>query len=48
MSIEDRLAFMEGKKAELSAIFENNVWEIEMNSEKVLTGGLAMAKPKHV
>lgn len=35
MSIEDRLAFLEGKRAELSAIFENNVWEIELHPEKV-------------
>ena len=29
MSLEDRLAFLEGKKNELSSIFENGVWEIE-------------------
>ena len=35
MSLEDRLSFLEGKKAELSSIFENGVWEIEMNPETV-------------
>ena len=27
MSLEDRLAFIEGEKAELASIFENQVWE---------------------
>ena len=35
MSLEDRLAFIEGKKAELASIFENQVWEIELHPEKV-------------
>ena len=35
VSLEDRLSFLEGKKAELSSIFENGVWEIEMNPETV-------------
>ena len=35
MSLEDRLAFIEGEKAELASIFENQVWEIELHPEKV-------------
>eukprot|EP00435_Cladocopium_sp_Y103_P032775 s1444_g8.t1 len=35
MSLEDRLAFIEGKKAELASIFENQAWEIELHPEKV-------------
>ena len=35
MSLEDCLAFIEGKKAELASIFENQVWEIELHPEKV-------------
>ena len=35
MSLEDRLAFIEGKKAEVASIFEIQVWEIELRPEKV-------------
>ena len=35
MSLEDRLAFLEGKKNELSSIFENGVWEIELDPQSV-------------
>ena len=28
MKLEDRLKFLEGKKAELSSIFENGVWHL--------------------
>ena len=35
MSLEDRLTFLEGKKAELSSIFENGVWEIETDPASV-------------
>ena len=51
MSSEDRLAFVEGKKAEL------NVWEVELHPEKVTwervmkarfsSSGPAMEEPKH-
>ena len=35
MSLEDRLKFMEGKKAELASIFENGVWHLETSPENV-------------
>ena len=35
MTLEDRMSFMEGKKAELSSIFENGVWEVETQPERV-------------
>ena len=35
MTLEDRLSFMEGKKAELMSIFENGVWEVELDPQKV-------------
>ena len=35
MSLEDRLKFMEGKKAELASIFENGVWHLEASPETV-------------
>eukprot|EP00913_Durusdinium_trenchii_P001396 g1291.t1 len=35
VKLEDRLAFVEGKKAELASIFENGVWEIECHPERV-------------
>ena len=35
MTLEDRLKFMEGKKAELISIFENDVWELEPNPDAV-------------
>ena len=44
MSLEDRLAFVEGKKAELAAIFEHNVWEVELHPEKVGWGRIMKAR----
>ena len=44
MSLEDRLAFVEGKKAELAAIFEHNVWEVELHPEKVDWGRVMKAR----
>ena len=35
MTLEDRLAFIHGKKAELSSIFENGAWEIETSPENI-------------
>ena len=35
MTVEDRLSFFEGKKAELMSIFENDVWEIELDPQAV-------------
>lgn len=35
LTLEDRLAFLEGKKAELMSIFENGVWEIELDPQSV-------------
>lgn len=35
MTLEDRLKFMEGKKAELASIFENGVWHLEASPETV-------------
>ena len=35
MSLEDRLAFLEGKKNEFSSIFENGDWEIELDPQSV-------------
>ena len=35
MTLDDRLAFLEGKKNELSSIFENGVWEIELDPQSV-------------
>ena len=35
MKLEDRLAFLEGKKAELASIFENGVWEVELDPQCV-------------
>ena len=35
MKLEDRLKFLDGKKAELSSIFENNVWHLETNPDSV-------------
>ena len=35
MTLEDRLAFLEGKRAELTSIFENGIWEIEMDPTAV-------------
>jgi len=35
MSLQDRLKFMEGKKAELASIFENGVWHLEASPEVV-------------
>ena len=34
LSWEDRLAFVEGKKSELSSIFENGVWEVELHPHR--------------
>ena len=42
--MEDRLAFVEGKKAELAAIFEHNVWEVELHPEKVDWGRVMKAR----
>ena len=44
MRLEDRLAFVQGKKAELASIFENQVWEIEMQPEKVDWGRVMKAR----
>ena len=35
MSLEDRFTFIHGKKAELTSIFENGVWEIEKHPENI-------------
>ena len=35
MTLEDRLSFLEGKKAELMSIFENGVWETELDPQAV-------------
>ena len=44
MSLEDRLAFVEGKKAEPAAIFGHNVWEVELHPEKVDWGRVMKAR----
>ena len=44
MRLEDRLAFVEGKKAELSSIFENGVWEVERHPEQVDHGRVMRAR----
>eukprot|EP00435_Cladocopium_sp_Y103_P059868 s1590_g21.t1 len=35
MKLEDRLKFLEGKKAELSSMFENGVWHLEPHPDAV-------------
>lgn len=35
MTLEEREAFIEGKKAEVASIFENGVWEVEAVPQKV-------------
>ena len=37
MTLEEREAFVEGKKAELASIFENGVWEVEADPHKKWT-----------
>ena len=44
MTLEDRLAFLEGKKSELTSIFENGVWEVETEPHKVDHGRVMRAR----
>ena len=44
MTLEDRLKFMEGKKAELASIFENGVWHLEANPETVDSSRILKAR----
>lgn len=44
MSLEDSLAFVQGKKSELGSIFENGVWEIETSPEKIDHGRVMRAR----
>ena len=44
MTVEDRLAFMSAKKAELRSIFENGVWQLELEPEKASEGRVLKAR----
>ena len=44
MDVEDRLAFMSAKKAELRSIFENGVWQLELEPEKASEGRVLKAR----
>ena len=44
MCLEDRLSFLEGKKAEIASIFENGVWEVETDPQRVDHGRVMKAR----
>ena len=44
MTLEDRLTFLTAKKAELQSIFENQVWELELEPEKAEASRILKAR----
>ena len=44
MTVEDRLTFMTAKKAELQSIFENGVWQLELEPEKASESRILKAR----
>jgi hypothetical protein len=44
ITVEDRLTFMTAKKAELQSIFENGVWQLELEPEKASEGQVLKAR----
>ena len=44
ITVEDRLIFMTAKKAELQSIFENGVWQLELEPEKASEGRVLKAR----
>jgi len=44
MTVEDRLTFMTAKKAELQSVFENGVWQLELDPEKASESRILKAR----